>query len=265
MEKQPYSKEKAVQALQNLIQKWIDTNPSKRTIAGLSRQAGVSESCLRRVTLQNALPSPENIFKVIAFINQAQSNQEILEQTEPDLKKMIAFHLPQVTFASRAQVVRLPLEMERNLNSTIKRLVFVKIGASEFRTQTQIVDDFGKLGLAAIDDLIEQGLVVKDGDRFQIHQSIRDVSMSPQALKTIMTETVSHFFKPELSENYQFVLTNSVSKEGYCLLMDVFENAYRQASDLIYKHQGEIPVFAVSSFDTLTTTSAFGHSTGVSQ
>ncbi len=248
--------EQAVKQLADRIESWLNQRPD-RSKSSLARGAGVSESCIRRVMNDGSLPTAGNILKIMKFITKFASNKEILDHSEPELKQLLTFNLPYTNFASANEHINLPEVAESALNSTVKRLIFIKVGALGTLSASEIQNEFGLLGMTEAKQMVADSLLLLTGEVYAISEKFRNYAVSAQFSKKLVIETVEHYFKADTDTNYSFNVTDGVSTKGYNRVMDVMIEAHAKISNIIKEEPGNVPVFAQATMDTLTSQSFF--------
>lgn len=254
---QPYSKPEVVKALQQEVNAWLNAHPN-RTKTSLARTSTASEASVRRLLNDGTLPNAENISKIVSVIRSTSTVRDLVSDTDDQISKMVSFHMPYLNFDMPKETV-LWTSFAAKLNTQIKKMLFVKIGALKTVSAIAIKDEFGSLGLSEVKTMVSDGLLKISGDGFAIADGLESsFTTDTQAVKEIIDIGLKMYYKPEFTTNYSLFEAELVSKKGYGRVMDVLENAHKEIREIAAQHPGEVPLFVAGFMDTMTADSFFG-------
>lgn len=256
MENTPYNYDDAVVALKVMINDWISFD-EKRSKSSLARNANISESTIRRIMNDGVLPQPHNICKIVSFIKGVSTNRDLLEKSGPSLEKVISFHLPYKAFVETKEYVSLE-KIENSLASADLKLIFIRSSMGNGVTKEEIQDAYGTRGLKALQKLIDLDLVHRSDDNFYIcRKDLKKNTFSTSAYKEISKSLIENFYRENADTNYMFVECDSVSISGFGDVMDILKKAHLDIRKKIDENPGDIPLFATSVMDKMTTLDLF--------
>lgn len=251
-----FGKVEAVKSLQDLVNKWMDLSPA-RSVAALARSSSVSDSSLRRLMNDNVLPSNENVGKIMHYLLGATKNRDLVENNDQTVVDLVKFVMPFKAFEAVKDYSVIAPSVEEALDSSTKQLIFAKASVGKGIMKQEILEDFGKLGIKASEDLLKKGLLISSGEVFTVTPECSKHSISLEMTKEILSLAIQTYYKPETDTNFVHATYDSVSKQGYGQIMDVYMKAYNDILSIIKEQPGNVPVIAGGFIDTMTTSDFF--------
>lgn len=243
-------KNSLAESLQKLIRIYLDEN-QKRSILSLSRECLVSETSLRRIMNDSKVPSPTNIYKLMSFL-QSYAEQNKSSPLKEQLVESFEFNLKDFELVGIQEKNKLIGNLERYLNTKIKRLLFIKTSTVDSLSKESIVEDFGKMGIIEAESLSEDGLLIKTADAYHIPQHYKNHSYSGIMTKLILQELVEQYYKCELTTNYLSLQVSTTSVVGYNQIMSLQKKYYQDVKQILQEQKGNVPLFQIQCLDTLT-------------
>lgn len=246
-----FSRNGAVEALQSIINEWLSQDTS-RNLAVLSRVSGVSETSIRRIFASSSILSPQNTHKLLFFLKNGKTHKQVFESIPSDLANYLKFQLSFLQFEELNDYVELG-PLEKNLPDYTHQLIFERSSISKGINLDEVKELFGLVGLKAVENLQSADMVSVNADRFVIaNPSIKNHTPSIEIIKNLLSQNIRQFYKTDSEYNYIFCVHDGVSLEGYCDVMDILSNAYKQIQIIVKKKAGDIPISAGGFMDTLT-------------
>ena len=244
------NKESAKTALKVLIEEWVNAKPS-RSPTSFARKAGLSETCVRRILNGDSLPMAENILRAVATATgEEKINGDVLSSLPKDLSEYLRQNLSFLSFEQSHSIVPLG-NIESFLNDSISRFLFVRSGIGEGISIDEINHSFGELGIKHLDRLVQNGILCQKNGQVTTSTK-KDYAFSVGFTKELLSESILSFFKDKSQTNIIFSVNESVSKEGYCEIMDVIEKANTEIIKICLSKPGNIPMTTGGFLDTMT-------------
>jgi len=241
-----------INEVKGLIDNWL-TSKDTRNITSLAREAGVSESCIRRLYNNNSVPQNDNLLKILMVLSGEITIEKIRKYF--DLKKGIStFLLSNYSFLETARFVDqcTPLFNEEvYIEDYHSFIVYVLASNRTSITAKDISVMFGQVGEIALEGLISKGLISFNTNNY-LEPKIKNLRPSKELIKRYLPEISKMFFKVDNHFNCHILHSETVSKKGYGLAMDAFEKFLAEVGNVIQNHPGEVPLVVAGFLDTLT-------------
>ena len=247
-------KEQAVTALQSSVNSWLAEN-SRRSLASLSRESGVSESSLRRLLNNSTWPSQDNVFKLISYLGNGNIVSTVNALAEP-LKNQIKFDLYYLDFKELKKYVSLGGK-DSALKDFTHQVVFERSSIGPGISVAEIRELFGAYGLTAVENLKVAGLITEVDSTIKCVAEYKYHAFTTQMTKDFLAQSIATFYKTQTNYNYIFSFNDGVTTSGYGQIMDILENAQQAIFKIIEDSPGDIPVTIGGFMDTLTTNVLF--------
>lgn len=231
---------------------WIGARAS-RSLTALAREAGVSESCVRRLYNTNSIPQNDNLMKILMVLSE-QTSIENLRKFFVSQKSVIHFLVSNYSFLETSSYINecKPLLAEEVYIEDYHAFLVYALSCNRVGVSVdEIKNMLGFVGEMALDDLMSKGLVSLNPDNY-LKPKIRDVRPSKELIKKHLPEITKMFFKLDNHFNCHVLQTETVSKKGYGLAMDAFEKFLAEVGNVIQDHPGEVPIVIGGFLDTLT-------------
>lgn len=250
-----YNKQALVDELNEMIHKWSSEKPQTRTLAHLGREAGVTDSALRRLKNQKVKISDDMIYRILGTILGTTEHDSIRENITGSihLSKWLLRHYSFLADSSALQAYKhSPVAEEITLNP-IGFSVFGLVSSIDGVTMAYVRDQFGVRGEIEAENLIKSGVLALDGDTLTVADGPNKVKITKEQTIDLLPEITKMYLKKDHVYNFRALEIEGVSKEGYQVICGIFEKCLHQVSEAMATHKGEIPVVYAGFFDSLTT------------
>lgn len=241
-----------INEVKGLVDGWLAANAT-RNITALAREAGVSESCVRRLYNNNSVPQNDNLMKLLTVLS-GQSSIGNLRKHFESQKSVINFLMSNYSFLETASFINESkplLEEEVYIEDYHSFLVYAFSSNRTPITAADIKDMFGMVGEMALEGLIAKGLIKINSTNY-LEPKVKNIRPSKELIKKHLPEITKMFFKLDNPFNCHILHAETVSKKGYGLAMDAFEKFLAEIGNVIQNHPGEVPLVVAGFLDTLT-------------
>lgn len=253
-----YTKKQLVEEVQNVFQAWRNEKPDTRTVAHLSREAGVTDSAVRRLLNQNTKISDDMLYSILLYIAGNQSFEKMVSkyQSYPSISAWINKHYSYLLKAPVKSSVQEDSVASIIYQNPIMFGVYMFISSIPNVTSDFIKEQFGLRGEKELEHLISIGLVTADGDGYVAKQ--KDVMFSKEQTVALLPDITRTFLKKDHDHNSYLLRVDGISKEGYIKLMGIFDILISQTCEIISSNPGDIPVVFCSFMDSFSVQPYFG-------
>ncbi len=240
----------AVDSLKKMINEWVAEKPN-RNVHGLARQSGVSDSTLRRTLNSDVMPVSKNLYKILTTIlRNARENVKV-----SDLQDIFGDYLTEIPDYLKDDQLKTYTVLGAKEDAFVDfthLAIFERACSNGGISVPAVVDMFGELGRQAIRNLEQSGLVAIESDVVLGAKEVSNHVLSVELSKKFILGAVQNFLKTDNQHNQSFFVSESVSRKGYVQLFDLFAKTNQEALSIVQNNPGNIPVFAVSAMDTMT-------------
>ncbi|QDK44680.1 hypothetical protein DOM22_05645 [Bdellovibrio sp. ZAP7] len=234
------------------IDTWLSAKES-RSVTALARAAGVSESCVRRLCNDDRSPLPDNMLKILMAVSQKSSIEDLKTHFESS-NGIQRFLLHNYSFLEKATYIDscTPLlEKEKSIDEYLPFVVYLMSANRTRIHKNEITRLLGLMGEMALDSLVSDGFLKIEADGI-ITALVTDVRPSKELIRKHLPDLTKMFFKLDHDFNGFALMSESVSKKGYGLAMDVYEKFLADMGEVIQNNPGEVPLIVSGFMDTLT-------------
>jgi len=241
-----------INEVKGLIDAWLATN-ANRNITSFARESGVSESCVRRLYNNNTVPQNDNVMKMLTVLS-GQSSIEGLKRHFDSQKNICKFLLSNYSFLESATFIdqcKPLLNEEAHIEDYHAFLVYALASNRTTITALDIKNMLGLVGEMALEELIAKGQISISASNY-LEPKIKNIRPSKELIKKHLPDLTKMFFKLENQYNCHVLMSETISKKGYGLAMDVYEKFLADMGHVIQNNPGEVPLVVAGFMDTLT-------------
>lgn len=245
--------------LQNILSNYLNQK-SNMSLNGLSKKCSISEPTLRRIYKGQikTLPTVTTILDILTTVT-GESNTDKISKKYPG---PISDFLDSVAPQSEGSVTEYNVELNNELKSSHKYLIYKLASNAIGVTQKKVTDLFGVHGISALDELLSKGFVNKTGDSFfskfknftGSHQDFISNFKAVADFIKIKSSIVKVKMNPVLA-NY----SESVSEDAYKEIVAIQKKSLQRIREIMSKEEskGAIPLFVLVAVDTLDQKTAY--------
>ena len=241
-----------INEIKSHIDMWLAAKPN-RNITSLAREAGVSESCTRRIYNNNSVPKNDNLMKILVVLS-GESSIERLRKHFESQAQVLKFLMNNYSFLESASFVddATPLlRDEIHIEDYHSFLVYAFASNRTPITPANVTTMLGVIGELALEDLVEKGLIKVNSNNY-LEPKVKNLRPSKDLIKRHLPDIAKMFFKLDNPFNCHILQSETVSKKGYGLAMDAFEKFLAEIGNVIQNNPGEVPLVVAGFLDTLT-------------
>lgn len=228
--------------LQAAIAEYLDTHKNL-SIQSISNKAKVSYSTIRRI-LQGEANSvrDETILSLIHVVMSRPRRIDFLNNYYPALGSLIQ-NQKDVVEDSDLDQEKLRLFRYKDPHNYVLKMALTAAGT----TRPTIQRILGERGLAALDEMIEEGFLLEDSSGAVYHSSRGSVMMNADDILYQIKKDTDYFDKDLVGSGYSRLahLSASLSLEAYQQLMELVNDFIKKSERLKEdpKNRGRTPVF----------------------
>ncbi len=223
--------------LAQLIKTYVDGHKN-RSLKGLSMKTGVAYATLRRILLQDAVPTMENILPIIQFICSKEDGIVFLKTHFPSFGTWLEEY-----FSDDQDFV------DSDMNHLIKdkeNFVIISLAATDAGTTRETIRELlGVFGEQKINNLIDHGVVV------EVQGCVKTTkkefgSVDPDSVLAQIKNAADIFNKNRLGSATAMagIQTDGVSEEGLKEIFKVMVEAEMKVSKIRKVYRGDHTMFA---------------------
>ncbi|NQY99419.1 MAG: hypothetical protein HRT45_01970 [Bdellovibrionales bacterium] len=241
--------------LRQVIQSYIDES-KYLSVSGFSKKCGVSEPTIRRILTGKikTLPQVSTVLDILSYVSGETSGKKLVEMYPGPIAEYLKDRIPQLE--SVAPVYNPALNKE--LENQVKYIIF-KLASNDSGVKAEkLLQLYGKMGEKYLEELVGKGFLTEEDGVYRsvfenfsadLNQFVNHFKATADFLK-VRVNTL------QTKENLKPVLANyscEVSKDQYKRIEKVQAQALKKIREIMTEegHEGELPVFLLTAFDTL--------------
>lgn len=236
--------------IKDLIGDYFNRYP-QLSINALSKRSGVGASTIRRILTGEIKgdPAPHTLLNLVSALTQEKRLSVLVHMFEGPLGEVLKENF------SPFIELELPHSIGKNINKELSdslKYFIYKVAANRAGLKkTWVMDNFGKLGLDKLEELIHAGLILGGPEDFQAKD--KDFSLDTSVAARHLPQLVK-FYKPQevdQGKNLFYTLSESINEESLKKIKAIQKQAIKEIYEVMQSPDsyGEIPYFVLSLSD----------------
>lgn len=224
---------------------------SSLTLVNVEEKTSVPHSTLRRIMNGSGNPSPEAVIKI--FISLGYDNELV--------SYMKDYHLEIATIMAMKNSHNQEFSFVNEQDSqyfvsedyfSIITMAYTTYGI----TEAEVTEEFGKVGVARLYELLEKGIIKKDGTCFK--GKIDNYKLSISDTKRRIELALRHYKLNEAGNinNWMSFQTESINQDGLNALKSLQQKQFNERKELIFNnpmYNGSLKVYSAAVSSTFLT------------
>jgi AraC-like DNA-binding protein len=243
--------------LRSMIENYL-ANHSSLTLNALAERSKVAATTLRRLVQgeQGGQLAPHSVLALVSYLLKEKRISSLLNIVDGPVAEILRRSFDQFIFSEESKH-----EMSQDLNTLFqdRQLYLIyKLAANQCGTSaSEIVEQFGSVGLQKLQYLIEQDVIIS-GAQNRLHAKQKNFSVD-LTLAHNLTHSLLDFYKPldvEKGLNLFYSLSEGMNEAGIQKIKEIEKEAVKKIFEIMNQkqNQGMIPYFSVVISDVLGST-----------
>jgi len=232
------------------ISSYLLKNPNL-SLVNVEEKTSVPHSSLRRIMNGSGNPSAEAVIKIFRSLGYDDELLTYMRDYHPEIATIMASkssHNQEFTFVN---------ESDREFFVSEDYFTIVTMAyTSNGVTEVEIQEEYGRVGLSRLQELLERGIIKREGDRYL--GKIEKYKLSFADTKRRIELAMRHYRINEAGSinNWMSLQTESINDEGLKALKSLQQKHYNERKELIFNnpiYNGDFKVYSATVSSTFLT------------
>ncbi len=226
---------------------------SNLTLVNVEEKTSVPHSTLRRIMNGTGNPSAEAVIKIYRSLGFDSELVSYMRDHHPEIATIMAIK------SSHNQEYKFVNDSDREYFISEDFFAIITMAyTSNGTTEKEILEEFGKMGLSRLQELLERGLIKKDASDRYLGNKHEDYQLSYADTKRRIELALRYYKLNEAGKvnNWMSFQTESLNEDGLNALKSLQQKHFKERKELIFNnpmYNGKLKVYSATVSSTFLT------------